>query len=282
MSCGGTGVLEKSELYFSSPSQTAKNIYYYAVSSGHFFCDKNYRLVRESFESLLILYVANGTFTFVNGNGRHLTAKSGDTVILDCYSPHEYYTADTLESLWVHVCGGDSRKLYGEIVKAHGNILHCKDCDYVKCLISRIIDGMSGKTPPTENAVSLNIYKLFLELLNPLSAGSGETKNEDNIELAKSYIFEHLSENITVKKLSAAARMSASHFSRVFKQQTGFSPYDYVLTARLNRAKELLQKTDFSVLQIAEETGFNSEANFVYFFTTNAGVSPLKFRKLKF
>ncbi len=282
MKCGGIGVLDNSELYFSSPSQTAKNLYYYAVSAGHFFCDKSYHLVRENFESILILHVLDGTFTFVNNEGRHITARSGETVILDCYSPHEYYTADTLESLWVHICGGDSRKLYAEIVKAYGNVLRCKDTDYIKRLLSRIIDGMSSSTPTSESTVSLDIYKLLLELLSPLSTGNRDVKNEDNIELAKNYIFEHLNEKITVKDLSSAARMSTSHFSRVFRQQTGFSPYDYVLTARLNRAKELLQKTDFTISQVAEETGFNSEANFVYFFTTNAGISPGKFRKLKF
>ena len=76
--------------------------------------------------------------------------------------------------------------------------------------------------------------------------------------------------------------MSSSHFSRVFKQQTGFSPYDYILISRLNRAKYLLQVTDMTVASIAYEIGFNSESNFIYFFTENEGISPGKFRKLKF
>lgn len=283
MKCGGIGVLEKSELFFSSPSQTAKKLYYCAISSGHFYCDEKYHLVRDNFESLLILHVVGGTFTFVNGDGRHITAKAEDTVILDCYSPHEYYTTDALESIWVHVCGADALKLYGEIVKNNGNVVRCKDTQRVKGLILRIIEEMSGNTPPSEPAISLDIYKIFLELLNPFSSkNSGEMKNEENIEAAKNYVFKHMSEKITVKNLAAAAHMSTSHFSRVFKSQTGFSPYDYVLTARLNRAKELLQKTNLSVAQIAEETGFNSEANFVYFFTGNEKISPGKFRRLKF
>lgn len=282
MKCGGIGVLENSELYFASPSQMAKNLYYSAISSGHFYCDNSYHLVRESFESLLILYVNNGSFTFVNSEGRHITARAGETVLLDCYSPHEYYTTDTLESLWVHVCGADSLKFYGEIVKNCGNVVRCKDTGHIKRLLYRIIEEMNGSTPPSETAVSLDVYKIFLELLNPLSSGTREIKNEDSIESAKNYIFDRISEKITVKDLAAVSRMSVSHFSRVFKSQTGFSPYDYVLTARLNRAKELLQKTDLSILQIAEATGFNSEANFVYFFTGNAGISPGKFRKLKF
>lgn len=282
MKCGGIGVLGNSELYFASPSQTAKNLYYSAISSGHFYCDKNYHLVRENFESILILHVLGGTFTFVNREGRHITAKTDETVILDCYSPHEYYTADSLESVWVHVCGADTLKFYNEIIKASGNVIRCKDCDHIKRLISRIVEEMSGNTPSSEPAVSLGIYKLFLELVNPLSTGRGEVPNEENIESAKAYIFNNLDKKITVQGLSSIAQMSPSHFSRVFKSQTGFSPYDYVLTARLNRAKELLQKTDMTISQIAEATGFNSEANFVYFFTGNAGISPGKFRKLKF
>ena len=85
-----------------------------------------------------------------------------------------------------------------------------------------------------------------------------------------------------MQKLADEVHMSTSHFSRVFKQQTGFSPYDYVLISRLNRAKDLLQKAEMSVAEIAYETGFNSESNFICFFTENEGISPGKFRKLKF
>ena len=76
--------------------------------------------------------------------------------------------------------------------------------------------------------------------------------------------------------------MSASYFSKLFKKGTGFSPYDYLLTVRLDRAKELLRQTDDSIENVAFKTGFNSESNFIYFFKKETGVSPLKFRKIKF
>lgn len=102
------------------------------------------------------------------------------------------------------------------------------------------------------------------------------------MQKARQFILEHIHEKITVQQLAAAVHMSASHFSRVFKQQTGFSPYDYVLIVRLNKAKELLQKTEMTVASIAYETGFNSESNFISFFTESEGISPGKFRKLAF
>lgn len=276
------GVLKKSEVYFSSPSQTAKRLYYYPISAGHFFCVKNYHLIRENYNSLLITHIIDGTFTFIKDN-RHITAHTGDTVILDCYQPHEYYTNDSFESIWVHISGSNSFDLFQEIERTDGNIIKCRDIHHVKKLMFRIFDGISSDNPPTELHMSLDIYKLFSELLNPQSIRSkGENSYEDNIQDVKHFIMDNLNENLTVQKLADSVHMSTSHFSRVFKQQTGFSPYDYVLISRLNRAKDLLQKTDMTVASIAYEIGFNSESNFIYFFTENEGISPGKFRRLKF
>ena len=276
------GVLKKSEVYFSSPSQTAKKLYYYPISAGHFFCIKGYHLIRDNYNSLLITHIIDGTFTYIK-DGKHITARAGDTVILDCYKPHEYYTNDSFESIWIHISGANSFELFEEVEKTDGNLVKCRDVNHVKKLLFRIYDSISGVNPPSELNISLDIYKIFAELLNPQSIKSkGESNYEDSIQDVKNYIAENLSEKLTVQRLADESHMSTSHFSRVFKQQTGFSPYDYVLITRLNKAKYLLQKTEMSVSSIAYETGFNSESNFICFFTDNEGISPGKFRKLKF
>ncbi|MGN0523103.1 MAG: AraC family transcriptional regulator [Eubacterium sp.] len=282
MRCYETGVLKKSEVYFSSPSQTAKKIYFYPISAGHFFCVDGYHLVRKNYNSLLVTHILDGSFTFVK-DGKHITARKGDTVILDCYKPHEYYTNDSFESIWIHIAGANSYELFEEIEKSQGNLIKCKDIQHLRKLLFRIFDGMKGDNTPTELSASLDIYKIFTELLNPQSAKSkGESSYEDSIQIVKEYIAENLNENLNVGRLAEIVNMSSSHFSRVFKQQTGFSPYDYILISRLNRAKYLLQVTDMTVSSIAYEIGFNSESNFIFFFTENEGISPGKFRKLKF
>ena len=282
MKCNETGVLRKSEVYFSSPSQTAKKIYFYPISAGHFFCVEGYHLVRKNYNSLLITHILDGSFTYIK-DGKHITAHKGDTVILDCYKPHEYYTNDSFESIWIHIAGANSFELFEEIERSEGNLIKCKDVQHLRKLLFRVFDGMKGDYPTTELSVSLDIYKIFTELLNPQSTKSkGESNYEDSIQTVKEYIAENLNENLTVGALAEIVNMSSSHFSRVFKQQTGFSPYDYILISRLNRAKYLLQVTDMTVSAIAYEIGFNCESNFIYFFTENEGISPGKFRKLKF
>lgn len=282
MKSAETGVLKKSDFYFSSPSPTAKALYFYPISAGHFYCVKNYHLVRENYNSLLITHIINGTFTFAQ-NGKHITARKGETVILDCFKPHEYYTNNSMESIWIHFNGQNCIPFYNEIVKNEGNLIKCSDPDHVEKLLFRIFNGMSSDDKPSEINWSLDIYKILAELSNPLHISTkNKTSYEESIQDAKKYIFEHLNEKLTVKNIANVIHMSPSHFSRVFKHQTGFSPYDFVLISRLNRAKDYLQKTDMSISQIAYETGFNSESNFIYFFTKNTGFSPSKFRKLKF
>ena len=282
MKCNETGVLAKSEVYFSSPSQTAKKIYFYPISAGHFFCNSNYHLIRDNYDSLLITHILSGSFTYVK-DGKHITARKDDTVILDCYKPHEYYTNDSFESVWIHISGANSTDIFNEIESTEGNLIKCKDIQHLRKLLFRVFDSMKGETPTTELNYSLDIYKIFTELLNPQSAKTkGEISYEDSVHKVKEYIAENLNENLTIKDLAESVNMSSSHFSRVFKQQTGFSPYDYILISRINRAKYLLQTTNMTIASVAYEVGFNSESNFIYYFTENEGISPGKFRKLKF
>lgn len=104
---------------------------------------------------------------------------------------------------------------------------------------------------------------------------------DERIQQILIYIADHLNENLSVRKLAQKVPMSVSHFNRVFRKYTGDSPYAYVMAMRIKKAKYLLRNTELTLIAISDETGFNSEANFIYYFTKNVGVSPGKFRKLK-
>lgn len=282
MKTNETGVLKKSDLYFSTPSPTAMNLYYYPISAGHFYCNKNYHVKRKSFDSILITYIIDGGLTFIQ-NEKTFIARKGETVILDCFQPHEYYANDNSELVWVHINGQNSVAFYNEIIKNESNIIRTSNAKHIEKLIFNIYENLSSDSKTSEINLSLDVYKILAELLNPLHVSiKNKASYEDSVQDAKKYIIEHLNEKLTVQNIANVLHMSQSHFSRIFKQQTGFSPYDFVLISRLNRAKDYLQKTDMSISQIAFDIGFNSESNFIYFFTKNTGLSPSKFRKLKF
>ena len=178
------------------------------------------------------------------------------------------------------MAGANTKELCGEIIQKSGNVIKAKG-NPVKDKLFSLLDALSGKRPSSEGKMSVDIYELLLTFME-----SGDEQDKllhfDDIMLVKGYIAAHLDEKLTVAHLADMAHMSPTHFSRLFKLQLGFSPYDYVLTARLNKAKELLHKSNKTVAEIAYETGFNSQANFVYSFTKNEGISPGRFRKIRF
>lgn len=93
------------------------------------------------------------------------------------------------------------------------------------------------------------------------------------------FIENNYSENISVETLAEQVNLSASHFSRAFKQAMGTTPYQFVMLYRVERAKTLLKKNDKPLIQIAEECGFSDQAHFTKVFNQLEGMTPKVFRK---
>lgn len=68
--------------------------------------------------------------------------------------------------------------------------------------------------------------------------------------------------------MAKAVSLSPSQFSRQFKRQTGVPPYEYLLSLRLSKAKELLKTTELPVHEIACQCGFGGESSFISFLKT--------------
>ncbi len=87
-----------------------------------------------------------------------------------------------------------------------------------------------------------------------------------------------LSEDLSLKVLAKTAELSEYHFLRMFKQSTGYTPHQYVIQQRIERAKELLKKTDMSITEIAYLLGFSTPAHFTHLFRRKTGFLPSEMR----
>lgn len=100
------------------------------------------------------------------------------------------------------------------------------------------------------------------------------------VDLSKDFIHASYHENLRIADIASSACLSPFHFSRLFRQVTGYAPYDYLLLARIENAKSLLNK-GVSVTQTAFSSGFNSLDNFSYAFSKITGKSPSTYKKGK-
>jgi AraC-like DNA-binding protein/ligand-binding sensor protein len=101
------------------------------------------------------------------------------------------------------------------------------------------------------------------------------------ISSAVTYIQEHLDEELTRDMVSECTGLSATHFSRLLKQTYGHSFTDFVLFLRIERAREMLVRTEKSIVQICMECGFNDQSYFTRAFQKRTGRPPGEYRKYK-
>ncbi|MFD6415900.1 GlxA family transcriptional regulator [Streptomyces sp. NPDC060194] len=88
-----------------------------------------------------------------------------------------------------------------------------------------------------------------------------------------------LGEPLTLDALAAQAGVSARTFSRRFVEETGYTPMQWVMRARVDLARELLERSERSVEQIAGDTGLGTGANLRLHFHRILGTSPSEYRR---
>lgn len=99
------------------------------------------------------------------------------------------------------------------------------------------------------------------------------------IEETLEYLKRHYKENVSVDQLAAMTGLSTSHYSKLFKEKIGYSPKDYLIRLRINRAKQFLEFSDSQLKDVAQKVGYPDEFYFSRIFKRVVGISPSQFAK---
>ncbi|MEU6195565.1 helix-turn-helix domain-containing protein [Streptomyces sp. NPDC047061] len=101
----------------------------------------------------------------------------------------------------------------------------------------------------------------------------------DTVGGVLAWMTEHLDEEVTVEQLAARALMAPRTFARRFQQETGTTPYRWILRQRVLLAQELLEGTDETMDAIAGRTGFGTAAALRHQFVRSLGTTPNAYRR---
>jgi AraC family transcriptional regulator len=92
------------------------------------------------------------------------------------------------------------------------------------------------------------------------------------------YIQDHLEQTLSLATLATVAQTSPAHFARLFKQATGRTPHQYVITCRMAYAKRLLVETDMPLSEVAPQVGCADQSHFTALFRKHVSMTPLVYR----
>ena len=93
------------------------------------------------------------------------------------------------------------------------------------------------------------------------------------------YINRHYNEDLTIDFLASLENLSSSRYRTVFRNAMGVSPYEYILSLRINTACFYLTNSTYTIDEIAETAGYSDQFYFSRIFKKKTGLSPLKYRQ---
>ncbi|MBD2866960.1 helix-turn-helix domain-containing protein [Paenibacillus arenilitoris] len=120
------------------------------------------------------------------------------------------------------------------------------------------------------------IQRSFVEAMEALS--SAIPKKRDIIAEVKGYMAEHYGENITLADLAGRFYINPNYLSQLFKEKTGDTYLSVLLHIRMNKAKELLEKSDLKVYEICQKVGYADTGYFSKLFERTVGCTPTEYR----
>lgn len=106
-----------------------------------------------------------------------------------------------------------------------------------------------------------------------------EDVNEDRIEAVQHWILDHLSLDLTLNIVAGRAAMGVRHFTRVFQRETGTTAGDFIETARVNAARQLIEESDMLLQNVASRCGFANADVMRQAFRRRIGVIPSSYRE---
>lgn len=105
-------------------------------------------------------------------------------------------------------------------------------------------------------------------------------KKKDVIAEIKAYILEHYNSKVSLAELSQRFYFNLHYLSQLFKEKTGLTYLEYLTQVRIEKAKILLEQSDYKVYEISQMVGYSDTAHFSKLFEKSVGCKPSQYRKM--
>ncbi len=237
----------------------------------------------EGASQYILIYCVGGSGKYEIAGNKGVVGKN-EFVVLPAGISHSYAASEA--SPWsiyfLHFSGEKADELYQKLVSASSvddqeNAL----VDLRKSLFTEMYRCLeSGYTADNFSYVCNTLWRLIGTFLYPRQfIKSHTTIASTPAEKSIHFMTANLDKSLTLAEMATSANYSIPHFSAVFKQETGYSPMDYFIRLKIQRACQFLNLTDMPVKLIAGELGFQDPYYFSRLFRKIMGESPLRYRR---
>ncbi|MBQ2935279.1 MAG: helix-turn-helix transcriptional regulator [Lachnospiraceae bacterium] len=280
MKCNEKGTVGESAYYFFSPSEMFREYYCHMLLCGHFYCNENYRIVREGNASPLFIYMISGEL-HVNYQSQHYTASDGEIILLNCNQPHAYYCNSSCEFIFFHYDGPTMVTVTNHLIaQNNAPVFRLSNHTQLSDALFSVLTTLEQGEYPSDITLSCTSYQILCQMqsFNYVTTGAPSSVSDTIAEVIE-YMKKNIQEPLSLDIIAAHVNISPSYLSHQFRTQTGCSPIEYLAGLKINYAKTILRSTTRTIADIADSLGYSSSASFINAFTSRVGISPGQFRK---
>ncbi len=233
-----------------------------------------------------ILYVCAGSAHFHFDNAENDTVVTAGNMVVfrpKEFQKYEYYGADQTQVYWVHFTGSNVKNIlrsYG-ITDDKRVFYTGTSLEYERIFKRMILELQRCQADYQEMLVLL--LRHLLILIHRQFTKERILKNEyldSEMDQAAQYFNDNYNLDLSIEKYAASRGMSVSWFIRSFKEYTGSTPLQYIVSIRISNAQMLLETTSYTVTEIGRIVGYENPLYFSRMFHKQKGVSPSAYRKL--
>ncbi|HUX39981.1 MAG TPA: AraC family transcriptional regulator [Rectinemataceae bacterium] len=222
-----------------------------------------------------LIYVTHGSGIFET-EGRRYDVRPGSAIMIFPGVKH-FYRPDIdvgWTEYWVGFKGDQIDSLYREGFLSPSRPFFSPGLrDGILAHYKQIFDLVAGQEPLYQPKAAALILGLVAELLSCERKSVQPGHAEELVARAKFLMQERVDGEIDLNAISNELGVSTSHLNEAFKSYTSMTPYQYFISVKLGRAKELLER-GLPVKQVAWDLGFQDEYYFSRLFKNKTGISP--------
>ncbi len=269
----------RSDYYIYTQSVNIPPFLFFCNSAGHFFYEKGYHLIRDSYDSFLLFYVCSGSMNFKTNEGYSVSVNAGECLLMDCHKPHEYSASADCECYWCHFGGRAVFDIFENVSKKLSPLAVITASEAVSENISQI-SALLASSSISEPALSDRINRILTAFLE-FSPADTESVHPTVVSEAMSYISTHFSEDLSIDSLAERSGFSVWHFIRLFSKECGCTPHEYIIRVRINTARFMLKTTSMTIKEICFACGYSEVSIFCTAFKRETGKTPSEYRNGK-
>lgn len=228
-----------------------------------------------------ILYITRGEGVFESEPSGKREVKAGNVLLLFPGVWHRYRPSRRTgwDEYWVSYNGDYARRLAERgFISPQAPLLNTGLDDAILNPYLSLLDRVRREPPGYQQLIAANTMEILAAALAAVQTSRTGDRVTAAIREAKIILTQRTEEVVDMERLAASLHMSYAHFRRLFKQQTGLSPYQYHLQLRIHRAREMLHGTTLSVRQVAARLNFQTSYHFSKIFKKKTGMSPSQWR----